>query len=124
MHEVSVMSSIMEQVLEELQKHEIERVEEVEMVVGELTFLGHEQLRFAFEIMSRNTPLEGSELKIATEEIEVECDSCGYRGKARYLDGDEYHLSIPVLHCPGCGEKVRVTKGKRCGVTSIKVVEK
>ena len=50
MHEVSVMSSIIEQVLNELDKHEVERVEEVELVVGELTFLGHEQLLFAYEI--------------------------------------------------------------------------
>lgn len=124
MHEVSVMASIIEQVLDELRKHEIERVEEVELVVGELTFLGHEQLSFAYEIMSRGTPLEGSDLKIETEDLVVECDKCGYRGRARYLEEDDYHLSVPVLHCPTCGDRVRVIEGRRCGVTSIRVVEK
>ena len=123
MHEVSVMSSIIEQVLKELEKYEVERVEEVELVIGELTFLGQEQLMFAYEIMSRDTLLKDSELKIVTEGIEVECPSCGYRGQTDYLEGEEYHMSIPVLHCPKCGGKVIVVKGKRCGVTSIKVVE-
>jgi hydrogenase nickel incorporation protein HypA/HybF len=124
MHEVSVMSSILEQVLKELDKHEVRKVEEVELVVGELTFLGHEQLMFAYEIMSRDTPLEGAELKIMTENIEVECSSCGYSGPTDYLDGEEYHRSVPILHCPKCSGKVIIVKGKRCGVTSIKVVEK
>jgi hydrogenase nickel incorporation protein HypA/HybF len=124
MHEISVMSSILEQVLKELDKHEVEKVEEVELVVGELTFLGYEQLMFAYEIMSRDTPLEGAELKIVTEKLEVECSSCGYSGATDYLEGEEYHMSIPVLHCPKCGGKVLIAKGKRCGVTSIKVVEK
>jgi hydrogenase nickel incorporation protein HypA/HybF len=124
MHEVSVMSSILEQVLKELENHDIERVEEVELVVGELTFLGHDQLRFAYEIMTRDTPLEGADLKIVTESIEVKCSSCGYEGVAKYLEGEEYHLSVPVLHCPKCGEGVRVVKGRRCGVTSLKVVER
>jgi hydrogenase nickel incorporation protein HypA/HybF len=124
MHEVSVMSSILEQVLKELDKHEVEKVEEVELVVGELTFLGHEQLAFAYEIMSRDTPLEGAELKIMTESIEVECPSCGYSGVTDYLEGEGYHISVPVLQCPKCSGNVIIVKGKKCGVTSIKVVEK
>ena len=124
MHEVSVMSSILEQVLRELENHDIERVEEVELVVGELTFLGHDQLRFAYEIMTRDTVLEGADLNIVIESIEVSCPSCGYEGAAKYLEGEEYHLSVPVLRCPRCGESVRVVKGRRCGVTSLKVVER
>jgi hydrogenase nickel incorporation protein HypA/HybF len=124
MHEVSVMSSILEQVLGELEKHDVVEVEEVDLVVGELTFLGHDQLRFAFEIMSRDTPLEGAKLNIIPEEIEVSCPSCGYRGKADYLNEEEYHMSVPVLRCPKCDSKVDVIKGKSAGVTSVKAVER
>lgn len=124
MHEISVMSSILEQVLDELKGHDVIRVEEVELVVGELTFLGHDQLRFAYEIMTRDTPLEGAELVLIQEGIEVECPSCGYKGGVRYLEDEEYHFSVPVLHCPECDSKVKVIKGRRCGVTSIKVVER
>jgi len=124
MHEVSVMSSILEQVLSELEKHDVVKVEEVELVVGELTFLGHEQLSFAYEIMTKGTLLEGAELMMVSEEIEVECPSCGYIGGVDHLEGEEYHLSVPVLKCPKCDSKVNVIRGKRCGVTSMKVVER
>jgi len=40
MHEVSVMAGIVESVLKELEKHEVLRVEEVQLTLGELTFLG------------------------------------------------------------------------------------
>ena len=43
MHEVSVMSSIIDSVLEELKGYQVERVEEVDLTIGALTFLGEEQ---------------------------------------------------------------------------------
>ena len=57
MHEVSVMSGIVESVLKELEKHDVLRVEEVLLTLGELTFLGEEQLQFAYEIITRDTLL-------------------------------------------------------------------
>jgi hydrogenase nickel incorporation protein HypA/HybF len=124
MHEVSVMSSILEQVLAELKKYDVVSVKELELVVGELTFLSYDPLRFAYEIMTRGTPLEGAELKMIPEEIEVQCPSCGYRGRVDYLEDEAYHFSVPVLHCPKCDSKVEVIRGKRCGVTSMKVIER
>ncbi|OPX63580.1 MAG: putative hydrogenase nickel incorporation protein HypA [Methanomassiliicoccales archaeon PtaB.Bin134] len=122
MHEVSVMAGIVESVLKELENHEFLRVEEVQLTLGELTFLGEEQLRFAFEIVTRGTSLEGSELVIVPEETELLCVSCGYRGKADKL-GEEYHMAMPSLICPKCKGKVKVLKGQSCRVTSMKVVQ-
>ena len=122
MHEVSVMSGIVESVLEELKKHEVLKVEEVCLTLGELTFLGEEQLQFAYEIITRDTILEGSVLVIETEETELLCSACGYQGKADYL-GAEYHMSMPSLICPKCRSGIKVLKGQSCRVTSIKVVQ-
>jgi Zn finger protein HypA/HybF involved in hydrogenase expression len=63
------MSSIVEAVLQELGKHDIEKVEAVDMIVGELTFLGEDQLQFAYEIITRDTILEGSKLIITSEKM-------------------------------------------------------
>jgi len=123
MHEISVMASIIECLLKELEGRNIERVEEVNLRVGEMTFLGHEQLEFAFEIMTRNTALEGSRLRIETEEIEVLCNACGYRGGIEYAEKNGSHFILPVLHCPVCGGTVQILRGKGCTVTSIQVVE-
>jgi hydrogenase nickel incorporation protein HypA/HybF len=124
MHEVSVMASIIEAVLAELQKYDVERVEEVDMVVGELTFLGPEQLEFAYSILIKNTILEGSDLVISTEKVQVRCAACGYEGGVEYIDGGSDHYVIPDLSCPKCGGRVEIIKGKSCSVNSLKVVER
>ncbi|MBC7107718.1 MAG: hydrogenase maturation nickel metallochaperone HypA [Methanomassiliicoccales archaeon] len=124
MHEVSVMSDIINAVLGQLGHYEIEKVEEVVLVVGELTFLGEEQLRFAFEILSKGTILEGAELIIETEKAILRCPSCGFEGPPEHIGDGTFHFSIPILSCPKCGNQADIIKGKCCGVTSVKVVEK
>jgi len=116
------MSGIVDGVLKELEKHHVVRVEAVKLTLGELTFLGEEQLQFAYEIMTRDTPLEGSKLVIEPEETELKCLSCGYTGPADKI-GEEYHMVMPSLVCPKCHGKVKVLKGQSCRVTSIEVVE-
>ena len=122
MHEVSVMAGIVEKVLAELEKHDVLKVEEVQLTLGELTFLGEEQLQFAYEIITRDTALEGSVLVIVPEETELQCLSCGYVGKADTI-GEEYHMAMPSLTCPKCKGKVKVLKGQSCRVTSMKVIQ-
>jgi hydrogenase nickel incorporation protein HypA/HybF len=122
MHEVSVMAAIVESVLKELEKHNVLKVEEVLLTLGELTFLGEEQLQFAYEIITRDTILEGSTLVVEPEETELLCNSCGYQGPADKL-GEEYHMVMPSLVCPKCRGGVKILKGQSCRVTSMKVVQ-
>ncbi len=123
MHEVSVMSSILDAVMEELKNHRVEKVEEVLLTIGDLTFLGEDQLSFAFEVLTRDTILEGSKLIVEHEPVEVICRHCAYEGRAEHLEDELYHTQVPTLNCPKCGRRVEVTKGKSCMVRSIKVVE-
>ncbi|HSV42378.1 MAG TPA: hydrogenase maturation nickel metallochaperone HypA [Methanomassiliicoccales archaeon] len=123
MHEVSVMTSILESVKAELVKHSYDKVEELVLVVGELTYLGKDQLEFAYEILTRGSDLEGSKLVIEEEKVEVECPKCFYRGAADYLIDGTYHNAVPKLNCPKCGGPVNVLKGKSCRISSVKVVE-
>ncbi len=118
------MSSVIESVLAELEKHDILSVEEVDLVIGELTFLGEEQLRFAFEVLTRGSALENAKLNISQEKVEVRCPTCGYVGPVEYIGSSADHMVIPNLVCPMCGSGVEIKKGKSCGVTSIKVVER
>ncbi len=117
------MSSILDAVREELRKHNVLKVQEVHLIVGEMTFLGEDQLRFAFEVLTQGTDMDGSALVIAHEAVAVSCPDCNYEGRAEYHEEEMFHSNIPTLNCPRCGARVVVTKGKSCTVRSIKVVE-
>jgi len=122
-HEVSVMSDIIKAVLGELSKHNVAGVEEIVLVIGDLTNLGEEQLTFAFEIMSKDTVLEGSRLTIEQEPIRLKCKACGFDGPAEIIKNEGYDHSIPVLSCPKCNGPVNVIEGMACRVRSIKIRE-
>ena len=123
MHEVSVVSDIVSAILKELEKYNVERVEEVVLVVGDMTSLGEEQLEFAYEIVTKETKLEGSKLVIEHEKIRVKCNDCGYEGEVRMLESDYGEHTIPILSCPKCNGKVKVTAGQTCKVRNLKIVE-
>ncbi len=124
MHEVSVISDIVNAILERLEEYNAKSVKTVDIIIGDMTQLGEEQLVFAYEVVTRGTPLEDSELKIEREAIEVECGGCGYRGPVRVLEsGDYVSHSIPILSCPECGGKIKVVAGQSCRIKSLEIIE-
>ncbi len=122
MHEASVVANIVDAVLEELDTHNITKVNSVTLVIGELTMLGTEQMEFAFEILTENNILKGSKLIIEPEAVLLSCGSCGYEGPAdRLKDGEFAEQEIPVLCCPRCGGTVKILEGESCRVKCMDV---
>jgi len=121
-HEFSVTSQIVQSVLAEAEKRSAKKVTEVHLVVGKLTFLGLEQLRFAFEALTKDTIMEGAKLVIGEQEGVVKCNNCGYEGGFKYEDDPLYHVPLPTLKCPKCGSVVEITAGKECTIKSIKLL--
>jgi len=109
-------------VLAEAESRKAKKVSEVHLVIGELTFLGLEQVRFAYEVLTKGTILESSKLVIKTQKGAVKCDNCGYQGGFSYEDDPLYHLPVPTLKCPKCGNSVNVVAGKECTIKSIKMM--
>lgn len=123
-HEISVISGIVNAVLKELEKHDAVKVSNVDLLIGDMTLLGEEQLMFAYEIVTRDTLLEGSTLNIEREPIGVICDECRYEGPVKMLESGDYTAhSIPIMSCPECGGHVKVKTGQSCRVTSFEIEE-
>jgi hydrogenase nickel incorporation protein HypA/HybF len=121
-HEFSVTSQIVQSVLTEAEKRGAKKVTEVDLAVGKLTFLGLEQVRFAFEVLAKGTIMEGAKLVIEEQEGVVKCKNCGYEGGFKYEDDQLYHVPLPTLKCPKCGSMVEITAGKECTIKSIKLI--
>jgi len=117
------MGDMIKAALDELSEHDVDSVEELTLVIGDLTNLGTDQLSFAFEIMSRDTILADAKLVIERETIRLRCRECDFDGPAEILRSEGYDHSVPVLACPVCGGPVNVTEGMACMIRSLKIKE-
>jgi len=120
MHEYSVMSQIVDSILSEANKRKAKRVEEVELQIGEYTMLGEEQLKFAYEVLSKDTLLQGSKLKVGHIKGKIRC-ACGYEGEIA-PDPDSPHKVIPILECPKCQGPAQIVEGRECVIRNIRMV--
>jgi hydrogenase nickel incorporation protein HypA/HybF len=122
MHEFSVTQQIVRTVLEEAQRHDAKRVTSVHLIIGKLTFLGLEQIRFSFRLLAKGTMMEHSKLVIEEKEPTVKCGNCSYEGAAKYIDDPAFHFGIPTLTCPKCGGQVSISAGRECTIKDIGIV--
>lgn len=122
MHEFSMTKQIVENVLQEARKNNAKRVTEVHLTIGELTFLGIEQVRFSYEILVKETMMNGSKLYIEEKKGAVRCTKCRYEGPLNYEDDPAYHIPTPTLLCPECQGVVQIIDGRECTIKSVKLV--
>ena len=120
MHEFSVMSQLVQGVLDEAKRHNASRVEEVVLDLGDFTMLGADQLKFAFEVLTKETIMEGAALTVNRIPGRIRC-GCGLE-KEMTPDPDSPHRVVPVLECPKCGGLAEVVEGRECVVRNIRMV--
>jgi hydrogenase nickel incorporation protein HypA/HybF len=121
-HEGSITTQIVENVLQEAKRRAAKKISEVLLIIGELTFLNPEQVRFWYEILTKDTIAEGSKLTIAESKGIVKCPQCGYEGDFKYIDDPVFHTMTPTLNCPKCGDVVEIVGGKDCIIKNIKML--
>jgi hydrogenase nickel incorporation protein HypA/HybF len=64
MHEMGIVSSVLETVQRELRKHAASRAIKVGLRIGEFAGVDSESLRFCFEALTKRTEFEGLALEI------------------------------------------------------------
>lgn len=88
------------------------RVMDLHLVIGDLSSVIDDSLRFYWDLISKNTPAEGAILHFKRIPIGVECLDCGTRYEARKGD----------MRCVNCnGERIRVVAGREFFLESIEV---
>jgi hydrogenase nickel incorporation protein HypA/HybF len=121
MHEFSVMTQIVDSIMAEATKRQAKKIEAVDLEVGEYTMLGDEQLKFAYEVLSKENPLlEGSELNIKHLKGRIKC-KCGFEGDVRPAE-DSPHKIVPILECPQCCGAAEIVVGRECVIRNIRMV--
>ena len=76
MHEMSVVTSLLSIVREEMEKHDVHRLLLVRVRYGALSNIVPEALSFAFEALTAGTDFEGAVLE-TEEHFFAPCPACG-----------------------------------------------
>ena len=115
MHELSMMTSVVETVTESLAAYPGAKVLEVRLKVGALASVIPESLEFCYGIVTEGTPLEGSRLVVNVLPVVVHCARCDQDAE---LDG------IQSFRCPRCGEPCNdLRQGRELEIDSIEIDE-
>lgn len=93
MHEIGIANSILDAVRTEAALHPGGEPRKVAVRIGELAAVEVDALRFAFEVLTRDTDLDSMELEIEICLRRQRC-ACGF----------EFDVTGYELHCPRCGE--------------------
>jgi hydrogenase nickel incorporation protein HypA/HybF len=94
MHELSIATSLIEQVLEYAESGGLATVESVELEVGALMLIVPDALDLAFQAVCSGTLAEGAELKLMEVTARARCRDCGH----------EYAAAMHRYTCPECGQ--------------------
>ena len=122
MHEFGITSRIVDAVSRLAQENGGAKVLRVDLLIGQLTFLSPRQVKLAYEILVKGTPLEGSELLIQDSEGIIECSICGHQRHVTVSMVDDLGNpteALPLFSCSECGGKISIIKGKECQIVGI-----
>ncbi len=98
MHELSVVTSLLALVREEMAKHGVQRLLSVRVRYGALTNIVPEALSFAFEALTAGTDFDGAVLEMEETPLELRCSECG-----SLFSPKEKNLFLAT--CPNCGSR-------------------
>lgn len=115
MHELSIVSSIVDSVTETLVAYPGATVTEVRLRVGAMAAVIEDSLQFCYGIATDGTSLEGSKLVVKILPVRMHCDSC---------DQDVEINSLQSFRCPRCDQPVSdLRQGRELEIESIEIDE-
>lgn len=112
MHELAMAQEIVSTVTEILKQHPCKVVRKVHIKVGELAAVVPDSLKFSYETIIPDTPLQSSTLELEIVPISAVCNKC------------EKTFSIDELDfaCPNCGSQdINMQTGNELYITNLEV---
>ena len=108
MHELTLTQNIIDIAVHEAQDR---RITGINLVIGELSSVVEESIRFCFDVISKDTPAEGARLSVTKVPAVIRCSCCS----------STFGMEMEGL-CPQCGKRGgEVTAGREFYMESIEV---
>lgn len=116
MHEMSILSNVMDIVLRYAEENDAKEVRSVSLVVGELRDVVDELMESCFRFLARGTIASNAKLNMTKVPLKAQCSECLLVFPADIKDPQ-------TLICPDCGgKKLRIHSGKEFFIQSIEIV--
>jgi hydrogenase nickel incorporation protein HypA/HybF len=113
MHEIGIANSILDAVRTEAARNPGGQPRKVAVRIGELAAVDADALRFAFEVLTRDTDLESLELDIEICPRRQRC-ACGF----------EFNVTGCELQCPQCdAERTQCISGDQLELAYLEIEE-
>ena len=108
MHELSLTQNIVETITDRLGDR---RVVSVRLVIGKLSGVVVDSIRFCFDVVVADTPLAGARLEVEEPGGRARCRDCGV----------EFASDDPILLCPCGSADVEVLAGDELLIKAVEV---
>ena len=113
MHELSIVSSVVDTVTESMAAYPGSRVVEVRLRIGALASVVVDSLEFCWGIATEGTPLAGARLVVNTVPVVMHCAVCA---------ADVELEGVQSFRCPRCGEPSSdLRQGRELDIDSIEI---
>lgn len=112
MHELSVTESLVSVVLRHAEMNKATEVTRINIVLGEMSTVMEESVRFYFEIIAKGTIAEKAELNFERRKLIGRCGGCG----------KEFEVVEFDFRCPDCeANDTEIVSGREFQVESIEI---
>ncbi|MCX5873952.1 MAG: hydrogenase maturation nickel metallochaperone HypA [Deltaproteobacteria bacterium] len=91
MHELGIVQSILEIIEQQMEIHGAKKVSRVDLEFGAMTAVMPNAIEFAFQVLTKDSPVEGAELDIKILPIKAVCLDC-------------HHEPVMETYTPFCPE--------------------
>ena len=112
MHEMALAEGILDIALDYAKQNNAQKINEVGLLIGEMSGVEQESLRFSFAMLVKGTIAENAVLKIKDVPLVGKCSKCG----------KEFHIDHYDFWCPECKDGVLTTiSGREMQVEYLEV---
>ncbi|MCJ7737880.1 MAG: hydrogenase maturation nickel metallochaperone HypA [Anaerolineae bacterium] len=101
MHELAITQNILEIAVRHAEKANAHRITHLNLVIGELASIIDDSVQFYWDIISRDSIAEGSQLHFERHAAQLRCTQCSHM----------FPLNSSEYQCPACGDRHVVACG-------------
>ena len=112
MHELSITQQVLDIALNKAKEANAQRVNRINLVIGEISSVIDDSVQFYFDFLSRDTMAQGAQLSFRRIQLQVKCWKCG---ECFSPDGGPWE-------CPKChNQGAEIVHGNEFYIDSIEV---